>query len=151
MDTTDCTRRQRPARSRVIQRVRSTFIACLLATGMGTLSLGAQAQTNEYELAAMKAQYLRPKAVPFPKNNPFSAAKLDLGRQLFFDTRLSGSGTMSCASCHNPSLAWGDGKPVGIGWSGNHLGRRSPTILNLAWAEMLFWCFGERSPHFSRR
>lgn len=87
----------------------------------------------------MKAQYQRPKSVPHPKSNPYTPAKVQLGHQLFFDARLSGPGNVSCATCHNPGLAWGDGQSLGTGWSGNRLGRRTPTILNLAWAEMLFW------------
>ena len=62
-----------------------------------------------------------------------------LGRILFFDPRLSGSKVMSCASCHNPGLAWGDGLPLGIGDGMRPLDRRTPTILNLAWAPALFW------------
>jgi cytochrome c peroxidase len=87
----------------------------------------------------MKTQYLRPKKIPYPKGNEYSTARFELGRQLFFDTRLSGPGTMSCASCHNPDLAWGDGLPTGIGSASNRLDRRSPTLLNLAWAQLLFW------------
>jgi cytochrome c peroxidase len=87
----------------------------------------------------MKAQYRRPNVIPAPKNNPVTAAKTELGQMLFFDPRLSGPSTMSCATCHNPSLSWGDGLPTGIGSAGNHLARRSPSILNLAWAEALFW------------
>jgi cytochrome c peroxidase len=62
-----------------------------------------------------------------------------LGRTLFFDPRLSGSNWISCATCHNPALDWGDGLPKGIGHGMKELGRRTPTILNLAWSEAFFW------------
>jgi cytochrome c peroxidase len=58
---------------------------------------------------------------------------------LFFDPRLSGANYISCASCHNPALSWGDGLPRGIGHGMTILGRRTPTVLNLAWADLLMW------------
>ena len=86
-----------------------------------------------------KAKYQRPGSIPFPADNPFSLEKAQLGQMLFFDPRLSGTGNMSCATCHNPALAWGDGLPTGSGHRGTVLDRRSPTILNLAWAKLLMW------------
>src|SRR3569833_2564759 len=53
-----------------------------------------------------KADYVRPSAIPFPASNPYSEAKSRLGRMLFFEPALSGSGTKSCGSCHNPGLSW---------------------------------------------
>src|SRR5690349_19449202 len=82
-----------------------------------------------------RKEYVRPEAIPFPAENPYSAEKAQLGEMLFFDPRLSGSNWISCASCHNPALSWGDGLPRGIGHGMKTLGRRTPTILNLAWAE----------------
>ena len=86
-----------------------------------------------------KKEYARPAEIPFPEDNPYTAAKADLGRTLFFDPRLSGSNYISCGTCHNPSFAWGDGLPTGIGHGMTVLGRRTPTILNLAWSEQLMW------------
>jgi len=91
------------------------------------------------ESGDLKAGYARPSAIPFPADNPYSAAKAELGRMLFFDPRLSGANYISCASCHNPGLSWGDGLPRGIGHGMSTLARRSPTLLNLAWAELLMW------------
>jgi cytochrome c peroxidase len=84
-------------------------------------------------------QYRRPGAIPFPASNPFSTAKAKLGQTLFFDPRLSGSNRISCATCHNPLLGWGDGLPKGRGEDMRELPRRTPTILNLAWSKLLFW------------
>ncbi len=87
----------------------------------------------------LKAAYERPKTIPFPEENPFTEAKAKLGQMLYFDPRLSRSNMQSCASCHNPSFAWGDGLPKGVGDHMDELGRRSPTILNAAWSEALMW------------
>jgi cytochrome c peroxidase len=86
-----------------------------------------------------KKDYRRPAIVPYPSDNLRSADRELLGRTLFFDPRLSGSGWISCASCHNPGFAWSDGLPRAIGHGMQQLGRRTPTILNLAWAPALFW------------
>ncbi len=67
------------------------------------------------------------------------AEKIELGRMLFFDPRLSASGIVSCATCHNPSLSWGDGLPRAVGHGMKTLGRRTPTILNLAWGGPFMW------------
>jgi len=90
-------------------------------------------------LAKMFADYKRPAAIPAPKANATTPARVELGKALFFDPRISGSGAISCASCHNPSLGWQDGQARGVGDHGGRLGRHTPTILNTAWAEPLFW------------
>ena len=85
------------------------------------------------------ASYMRPTSRPFPEDNVFTPEREALGRALFFDPRLSGSGWISCASCHNPGLSWGDGLPRAIGHGMKTLGRRTPTILNLAWGQAFIW------------
>jgi cytochrome c peroxidase len=80
----------------------------------------------------LKKEYLRPSTIPFPASNPYTIAKAELGKSLFFDTRLSNSGTQSCATCHNPSYSWGDGMAKGVGDGMKTLKRRSPTVLNAA-------------------
>src|SRR5687768_8698653 len=59
----------------------------------------------------------------FPADNPHSKAKEELGRTLFFDPRLSGSGQIACASCHDPDLAWADGRTVSFGHDRTALAR----------------------------
>jgi cytochrome c peroxidase len=86
-----------------------------------------------------KEEYRRPTTIPFPGNNSYSRDREKLGRILFFDPRLSGSQSISCANCHNPGFSWGDGLSKGVGAGMKQLGRRSPTILNVAWADLLFW------------
>jgi len=86
-----------------------------------------------------KKDYVRPQSIPFPADNRFSPERALLGRTLFFDPRLSASKILSCARCHNPGFSWGDGLPLAIGDEMKELPRRTPTILNLAWADLLFW------------
>ena len=64
---------------------------------------------------------------------------IELGKALFFDTRLSGSGKISCATCHNPELNWTDGKEKSIGHEGTINKRNSPTIQNTWFYDKLFW------------
>jgi cytochrome c peroxidase len=88
---------------------------------------------------AMKAQYRRPDFIPFPETNPYTLEKAALGKKLFFDTRLSVTAAQSCASCHSPGYAWGDGLAVGVGYGMIKLARRSPTIVNSAWGVTFMW------------
>jgi cytochrome c peroxidase len=89
--------------------------------------------------AATPDPWLRPAAVPFTPGNEPSQARVDLGRALFFDTRLSGSEMLSCAWCHNPSRGWSDGQPTAIGTGFKHLGRKTPTVLNTAYNPLQMW------------
>jgi cytochrome c peroxidase len=93
----------------------------------------------EVGLHALKRQYWRPAAIPYPKNNLYGRAKEELGRALFFDPILSGARVRSCATCHNPGLSWGDGEPRAIGENQVRLSLRSPTLLNVAWIPKLGW------------
>ena len=112
------------------------FSSVLLAASLVTQGVGAAEPT---QIEALKQKYHRPTSIPFPKNNPYTDAKADLGHTLFFDPRLSGPNTISCASCHNPALGWKDGLGHGVGHDAKQLGRATPTILNLAWADLLMW------------
>lgn len=131
-------------RLRRISLGQRVLCACLLAAILSMFAIAAHAQSAQTQsprlsLDAMKALYARPDIIPYPNHNKFSTAKAALGQQLFFDPRLSGTQAMSCASCHKPEAAWGDGRRTGVGSRGNDLDRRTPTILNLAWGELMFW------------
>ena len=76
---------------------------------------------------------------PIPADNPMSAEKVELGRHLFYDTRLSGNQTQSCASCHFQHLAFTDGKAVSTGSTGEETARSAPSIANSAWNPTLTW------------
>lgn len=80
-----------------------------------------------------------PDAAPVPADNPQTPAKIELGKMLFFDPRLSMDGTISCNSCHNVMFHGGDGRPVGAGIHGQRGGRGSPTVWNSAFHTVQFW------------
>ncbi|WP_336485399.1 cytochrome-c peroxidase [Methylobacterium nigriterrae] len=88
---------------------------------------------------ALKAQFRRPTAIPFPEAAPYSPQMATLGKMLFFDPRLSGMQNISCASCHNPSFGFEVPVPGAIGAANKPLPRKAPTVLNAAWTPVFFW------------
>jgi cytochrome c peroxidase len=122
----------------------TTAAAAVMTHGMAAAVVGAPQMAERKTAPAispeqLKAQYRRPASLPFPKDNPYTTAKAELGKALFFDTRLSGGSLLSCASCHNPGFGWGDGLPKGIGHGMVPLGRRSPSIVNAAFGQAFMW------------
>jgi cytochrome c peroxidase len=101
--------------------------------------IGLVPRTSLANRENLREQYHWPGQIPYPKDNPYSEAKLALGRMLFFDPILSGSGSRSCASCHNPGLSWADGQPRAVGLSLEQLPLRTPTLLGVAWIPKLGW------------
>ena len=89
--------------------------------------------------AEWQHQYRRPESIPFPASNPFTVEKAELGRLLFFDPLFSASQSLSCASCHNPALSWGDGRGRAHGEGAAPMALRSPTLLDVAWMPRLGW------------
>jgi cytochrome c peroxidase len=77
--------------------------------------------------------------VPFPLENPYSPAKAELGRMLFFDPRLSSSGRISCASCHKPEFAFADNQRFSAGIGGELGTRNAPSLINRAYGQSQFW------------
>jgi cytochrome c peroxidase len=73
-----------------------------------------------------------------PPGSPL-APVVSLGEKLFFERRLSGDGTVACATCHDPARAFTDGRPVSIGISGRAGQRNAPTILNALYNKTQFW------------
>ena len=80
-----------------------------------------------------------PDQPPIPADNPMSAAKVALGKQLFFDPRLSVNGTVSCNSCHNVMSSGTDNRSVSVGVGGQKGGRSAPTVWNAAFLTAQFW------------
>jgi cytochrome c peroxidase len=83
--------------------------------------------------------WLLPTEVPTPNDNPLTAAKVELGKMLFFDPRLSGDKNMSCATCHSPLFGWSDGLATAKGFQSMVLGRASPTVINTAYNSIQMW------------
>lgn len=83
-------------------------------------------------------EWLMP-AVPYPEGNEPTEVRVELGKKLFFDPRLSKDGNMSCATCHSPLLGWSDGLQTAKGFKSKVLGRASPTIVNTAYQSLQMW------------
>ena len=77
--------------------------------------------------------------VYYPDDNLYSRAKAELGRLLYFDTRLSSDNTVSCATCHAPEHAFTDASPVSTGIKGQKGGRGAPTVINRGYSTLQFW------------
>ncbi|MEM9689584.1 MAG: MbnH family di-heme enzyme [Pseudomonadota bacterium] len=113
-----------------MSRVAALFSLVLLFAGMVFLLRGPA----DYDWA------IGTHPVPaVPDNNPMSQAKVELGRHLFYDTRLSVNGTVACATCHVQALAFTDGKPRSVGATGDVLPRSSMSLVNTAYASRLTW------------
>lgn len=130
-----------------------------LRTGRGTLSVGLfllMPLVLPHEVAASPASHAPhgtvtvdgttvpdigplPTSIPTPSTNLNYAAKVELGKQLYFDGRLSKNGAISCAFCHNPGTGWADPRQTSIGIGGGLGGRQSPTVLNTAFNHLQFW------------
>lgn len=99
------------------------------ALGLATLSLSAAAV--EWEALPAKA--------PAPANNPTTPAKVELGKMLFHDVRLSSNGVLSCNSCHNVMSGGEDNRGGSIGVKNQIGGRSAPTVWNSAFNSVQFW------------
>ena len=117
--------------------------ACLLVAGSIAMSASPDQETppiTQVNVQVLGPQRLGPlPPVIAPPGNPQSSAKIHLGKELYFDTRLSADGTISCATCHNPALGWSDAGPTSAGIRGQLGGRRSPPVSNAAYAPLQFW------------
>lgn len=83
-----------------------------------------------------------PEGFPLPRvpvDNPMTAAKVELGRHLFYDTRLSANGTQSCGTCHEQARAFTDGKARAVGSTGEMHSRGAMSLVNIAYAGSLTW------------
>jgi cytochrome c peroxidase len=75
-----------------------------------------------------------------PPANPMTRGKVELGKQLYFDPRVSLDGTISCATCHDPNKGWTDGPlATSVGIDGQVGGRNAPTVLNTVYGRTMFW------------
>lgn len=74
-----------------------------------------------------------------PDDNPITPEKVELGKMLYFDKRVSKDGTVSCATCHDPKACWAEHEPTSTGIKSQVGGRNSPSVLNAAFAKSQFW------------
>lgn len=113
-------------------RWRRSVAAAVLVAAAGGL-LGAAPAGWQWALPA----WVPPPAVP--ADNPMSAAKVELGRHLFHDVRLSANGAMSCATCHEQARAFTDGQAVSKGVTGEAGTRSAMSLANVAYLPVLTW------------
>ncbi len=124
--------------------------AAALFVLMAAPSYGAAADAKPAAKAATAKPAAKPMAktlpplaplppVPVPADNPMSPEKVELGKMLFFDPRLSGDMSSPCVVCHLPNLGWGDGNEISRGYPGTQHWRNSQTVLNSAYYNKLFW------------
>ena len=77
--------------------------------------------------------------LPIPADNPPTERTVALGRKLFYDTRLSADGKLSCASCHGPATGFADPRRFSVGFENKAGGRNAPTVINTAYSPLQFW------------
>src|SRR5215831_12364856 len=77
--------------------------------------------------------------MPVPETNPLTVEKIELGRRLFNDRRLSRDTSIACASCHDAARAFSDGRVVPTGVAGRHGRRNAPALVNRAYGRAFFW------------
>jgi cytochrome c peroxidase len=104
------------------------------------------ARADNSAASSVQFEIKLPVGIPFdiwtyyiPKDNPVTAEKVRLGEQLFFDRRLSADGTVSCSTCHDPRLAFADGRRLAEGVSGRRGTRNTPSLLNSMFNSGQFW------------
>jgi len=116
---------------------RSLTLAAGLALG---LSLAGTATADGHDMARYKDRFEPiPSIAPIPADNTQTAVKVELGKMLFFEPRISASGVISCATCHNPALGFADRIPLAVGHLGQVGERNTPTVLNAAFLDAQFW------------
>ncbi|MBP2242202.1 cytochrome c peroxidase [Cytobacillus eiseniae] len=99
----------------------------------------AKEEVVDQELLDAKAKFEPLGEMPVPADNPMTDEKVELGKTLYFDPRLSGNNVQSCMSCHAPGAGYGDGMSTFIGFEGHQGGRNSPTIINSGYYPTNFW------------
>lgn len=110
-----------------------------IIAGAALISTGAAAAAEDgFEDYRARFEAL-PYLPPIPAHNSLTEEKVELGNMLFFEPRISSSGVISCATCHNPALGWADRIPRAVGHDGQVGERNTPTVLNSGFFEAQFW------------
>jgi cytochrome c peroxidase len=116
----------------------------IFAPALGVLVFVLLALTTLAARQAAKPAFTPPRGlaampIPVPPNNPMTAARIELGKQLFFDTRLSKTKKMSCETCHVPEKGWTDGLALSPRFDGSMNTRHTPTLYGVAYYPELYW------------
>lgn len=116
--------------------MRSAFVFVLCAGFSNIAAFAADPASSDAWVWNLPKGFPKPRV---PPDNPMTAAKVELGRYLFYDTRMSVNGRSSCATCHKQELAFTDGKPVGVGATGEKHSRSAMSLVNIAYSAVLTW------------
>jgi cytochrome c peroxidase len=119
------------------KRISLGFIFFVIFTSLSVKVIPTESPKSDYHLDLPLG--LDEFAVKIPKGNPLTKEKIALGREIYFDPRLSADETVSCASCHNPQLAFTDGQKASVGIRGQIGIRSAPTIINRVFSRTQFW------------
>ncbi len=121
-----------------MRKRKAHYLAAILASfGFVGLTASAVADVNP-PLAALGMP-------PIPADNPQTPEKIELGKLLFFDSRIGGDASVSCADCHAPKQGWGFNDPISRGYPGVIHWRNSQTVINSAYLAKLFWVGAAKS------
>ena len=112
-----------------------SFLRCVLAFLLATIGFGGASVFGQQGFPPLGPL----PRVPVPPDNPMTPAKVELGRLLFFDPRLSGDMSTPCSRCHVPAEGWATDSPLSPGYPGTQHWRNSQTIVNAAYFSKLFW------------
>lgn len=126
-----------------VQRPLSLIACCtaifLISQACGRRALPPEASARPIGQPVAIQSPLGLPPVPIPAENPPTAATIDLGRRLFYEVKLSSDASLACASCHNPTLGFSDGRKHSTGVAGKLGQRNAPTVLNAAYSPAQFW------------
>ncbi|MCA9660006.1 MAG: di-heme enzyme [Myxococcales bacterium] len=120
----------------------SLIIALLLGPGLAACGPEVEGESESGTGGPEAWEWHLPEGFPepyVPEDNPMSAAKVELGRYLFYDTRLSANETMSCGGCHDQSLGFADGKATPEGSTGDQVPRNAMSLANVAYFPTYTW------------
>src|SRR5438034_8556516 len=142
------------AQRRLVSKVKRVLILVMMVAGIVTLFFGCD-RSAKTESSKLPTPETDPSAQPkslqqvgapveltderIPADNPQTPEKISLGRRLFLDRRLSVDGTVSCGTCHDPTLAFTDRRPTSFGVQGRVGPRNAPTVLNALYNKTQFW------------
>ncbi len=117
--------------------IKKRLLASAIAMG-SALAIAAPAMADDLGNYRDRFEPL-PHFPPIPADNSLTPEQVELGKFLFFEPRISSSGVISCATCHNPALGWADRIPRATGHDGQIGERNTPTVLNSGFLESQFW------------
>lgn len=120
--------------------MRKNHLAILLIVGLSLTFTGMVLYAQEAREPVTQGVFATlPDVAPVPDDNPMTPEKIELGKMLYFEPRLSASGIISCHTCHNLSLGGTDRLPTSLGHDFQTGGRNAPTVLNAAFFNLQFW------------